>query len=143
MITPSGHSPIIRCEIPLRVRYAETDPQGVVHNSRYAVYFEMGRTELMRLNGYSYKALEEQGFDLVVAKLSCRFHAPARYDDELILITTLSHWDRVRIEHSYELLRASDKRRLTTGQTTLVHIDREGKLQPAPEFLFPEAPQAR
>lgn len=136
----SGHCPITRCEIAFRVRYAETDPQGVVHHSRYAIYFEMGRTELLRLNGYNYKDLEDQGILLAMTKLTCRFHAPARYDDELKLITTLTRIDRVRIEHEYELLRVADLRRLTTAQTTLVHIDRFGKLQPMPPFLYTEPP---
>ncbi|MBN1846589.1 MAG: acyl-CoA thioesterase, partial [Sedimentisphaerales bacterium] len=93
------------CTIPIRVRYCEVDRMNAVHHSRYAVYFEMGRTELLRANGYDYRALEEQGILLVIAKMEVRFKAPARYDDELELTCRLTRCDRVRIEHEYELVR--------------------------------------
>ncbi len=123
------------CQIPIRVRYYEADRQDAVHHSNYARYFEMGRTELLRVNGYDYRTLEDKGIALVVARLECRFRFPARYDDELVLTTQVGKVDRVRLEHIYTLQRASDKRLIAEGKTVLVHIDREGKLQALPEFL--------
>lgn len=126
------------CTISLRVRYAEVDRQGAVHHSRYPVYFEMGRTELLRANGMDYRTLEESGCLLVVAKLECRFKSPARYDDELELTTTMTRADRARLEHHYELVRPADTKRIATGATTLVHVNAAGQLQPIPEFLYPK-----
>jgi len=129
---------ITSCEMNLRVRYYEVDRQNAVHHSVYPVYFEMGRTELLRVNGYDYKVLEDKGIVLVVAKLECRYRSPARYDDELVLKTSLEKVDRVRLDHQYELRRINDKSLLVQGKTTLVHIDRSGKLQGLPGFLRPE-----
>ena len=132
---------ITTCQIPIRVRYNEVDRQNAVHHSRYAVYFEIGRTELLRLNGHDYKTLEDRGIWLVVARLECRFKAPARYDDDLVLTTKLGQADRVRLEHRYELLRLADQRVIVLGSTVLVHVDQQGKLQPLPAFLIPENPE--
>ncbi len=123
------------CQIPIRVRYCEVDRQNALHHSRYAIYFEMGRTELLRTNGLDYKTLEDKGIWLVVAKLECRFHHPAHYDDELILTTTTTKTDRVRLEHSYVLTRPADNRLIAEGKTLLVHVDQTGQLQPLPDFL--------
>ena len=126
---------ISECKINLRVRYYEVDRQRAVHHSNYAGYFEMGRTELLRINGYDYKTLEESGVILVVAKLECRFRSPARYDDVLEVHTKVKKVDRVRLEHAYTIRRESDNRIIAEGGTTLVHVDAEGKLQSIPEYL--------
>ena len=73
----------------VRVRYCECDPMGVVHHANYAVWFEMGRTEMLRSQGGNYRDLEAAGRFLVVVDLSTRFKKPARYDDELTLATHL------------------------------------------------------
>ena len=80
--------------LDIRVRYAECDPMGVVHHTVYPVWFEMGRTELLRATGASYREFEEQGLFLVVVRLDVRYRQPARYDDELQLHTRL---DRYRL----------------------------------------------
>ena len=128
---------IEECTIGLRVRYSEVDRMGVAHNSRYAVYFEEGRTELLRRNGMDYKTLEDAGVFLVVARLEVRFKAPARYDEELELTTRVGRVDRVRLTHEYTMTRPADRRIIATGKTELVHVDRDGRLQPLPEFLAP------
>ena len=133
---PAGN--VTSCEIPIRVRYCEVDRQNAVHHSRYAVYFEMGRTELLRANGYDYKSLEDAGTLLVVARLEIRYKAPAHYDDQLVLTTRRGKADRARLEHLYELIRPADGRIIAQGKSILVHVDGAGKLQPLPEFLFPE-----
>ncbi len=134
----AGYCNITECETPVRVRYYEVDRQNAVHHSVYSRYFEMGRTELLRVNGYDYKTLEDNGFILVVARLDCRFRAPARYDDELIIHTQTGKIDRVRLEHLYTIKRISDKRIIAEGRTELVHVDMTGRLQPLPDLLRPE-----
>src|SRR3954447_4271665 len=123
-------------EITIRVRYAETDRMGLLHHANYLVYFEQARTELLRAQGIAYKDLEDQGFLLVLTKVQVRYRSPARYDDVLILRTTVVRTTLVKIEHRYEVLR--DGTLLAEGETTLGCVDREGKVQALPEFLRSE-----
>jgi acyl-CoA thioester hydrolase len=74
----------------IRVRYSETDAMGFLHHSNYLCYFEIGRTELFRAQGGSYRRMEELGLYFVVAKIDVRFRRPARYDDLLTLKTEIS-----------------------------------------------------
>ena len=127
-------------EIEIRVRYSETDAMGVLHHSNYLSYFEMGRTELLRASGGSYRDMEERGRFLVVTKVGVQYRASARYDDLLTLKTTLSKISFAKLEHAYEIRR--DGQLLTTGETTLACVDREGKVQRMSE-LFPELFQSR
>lgn len=120
-------------EIQIRVRYAETDRMGLLHHANYLVYFEQGRTELLRAQGFTYKRMEDEGFFLVLAKASVRFRHPAHYDDLLTLRTTLTRTTAVRIEHRYELLR--EGMLIAEGETTLACVDRDGRLQALPEWL--------
>lgn len=120
-------------ELQFRVRYAETDQMGVVHHSRYFVYFEMGRTEALRATGIDYRSLEEQGFLLVISKVGCKFKSPARYDDLLTLRTTVVRRTQVRIDHCYKLYR--DSTLLAEGETTIACVDKEGRPQALPPEL--------
>ncbi|HWY88799.1 MAG TPA: thioesterase family protein [Gemmataceae bacterium] len=120
-------------EVTIRVRYAETDRMGLLHHANYLVYFEQGRTELLRSLGVSYRDMEDQGFLLVLTKVLVRYRSPARYDDLLTLRTTVMRTTLVKIEHRYELLR--DGLLLAEGETTLGCVDREGKVQPLPATL--------
>ncbi len=122
------------CDIEIRVRYAEVDQMGVLHHSRYWEYFEMGRTELLRLGGVTYRNVEATGALLVMTKCSARFIAPARYDDALVLTTTMTRMTTARIDHSYELRRADDEL-LATADTTLACIDRDGKIIAIPDIV--------
>ena len=140
-MTSSPHPCTITSGVyPFRVRYAEVDRQNAVHHSRYAVYFEAARTELLRDNGYDYADLEAAGIFLVVAKMDFRFKAPARYDDRITCHVSITRADRVRIEHAYRLVRDSDHALLVTANTTLVCIDASGKLQEIPAFLRQQNP---
>jgi acyl-CoA thioester hydrolase len=123
----------IYCDTEIRVRYAETDRMGFLHHSHYPVYFEQGRTDLLRQRGITYREIEDTGFFLVVVKLECRFRKPARYDDVLRLRTTVQRVTPVRIEHRYEIYR--DDVLLTEGTSTLACVDREGQLMKLPEIL--------
>lgn len=120
-------------EIQIRVRYAETDRMGLLHHANYLVYFEQGRTELLRARGVAYRELEDQGFYLVVTRVLVRYRAPARYDDLLTLRTTVVRTSLVKIEHRYELLR--DGVLLAEGESTLGCVDRHGQVQPLPAVL--------
>lgn len=120
-------------EIPLRVRYAETDAMGFLHHSHYASYFEVGRTELFRAQGGDYRKLEESGRYFVVVELSCRFRKPARYDDLLALRTTVTKVGAVKLEHEYELFR--DGELLAQGRTVLACVDRDGQVQRVADVL--------
>ena len=122
-------------EIEIRVRYSETDAMGVLHHSNYLSYFEMGRTELLRASGGSYREMEERGRFLVVTKVAVQYRSPARYDDLLVLATRLARISFAKLEHAYELRRNGQL--LTTAETTLACVDRDGKVQRMSE-LFPE-----
>jgi len=119
--------------IEIRVRYCECDPMGVVHHTVYPVWFEMGRTELLRARGGSYAQMEADGLLLAVTRLEVRYRKPARYDELLTLQTTLRDVGHVKIEHTYRLLRGSEE--LVVGETTLACIDRKGRVQPVPAVL--------
>src|SRR5437667_5787851 len=120
-------------DITIRVRYAETDRMGLLHHANYLVYFEQGRTELLRSLGVAYKDLEDQGYLLVLAKAEVRYRSPARYDDLLTLRTTVVRTTTVRIDHRYELFR--DGTLVAEGSTTLACVDREGRVQALPKTL--------
>jgi acyl-CoA thioester hydrolase len=121
--------------IQIRVRYNECDPMGVAHHTAYPVWFEMGRTEVLRQSRtkVTYRDLEAQGAMLAVVSLEVKYKRPAKYDDVLELRTTVTNIGHVKIEHEYELLR--DGVLLATGRTTLACLDRNGRPQPVPEIL--------
>jgi acyl-CoA thioester hydrolase len=120
-------------EITIRVRYAETDRMGLLHHANYLIYFEQGRTELLRSHGLSYKDLEDKGYLLVLTKIEVRYRWPARYDDLLTLKTIVTRTTTVRIDHRYEL--SCDGRLLAEASSTLACVDREGRPQALPDYL--------
>jgi len=120
-------------EIPIRVRYAETDRMGLLHHANYFVYFEIGRTELLRKRGLTYRDMEDAGQLLVIVDLGCKYKRPAYYDDMLTLRTTVERVTHVKIIHKYELLR--DGKLLAEGHSTLACVDREGRPRALPESL--------
>lgn len=134
-MTDTPSRPPDSCRIDLRVRYAEVDPMGALHHSRYWVYFEMGRTELLRSAGVSYRDLERAGVFFVVARCSARFRAPARYDDLLTLTTRIVRMGQVKIDHAYELHRKEDGLLLATAETTLACVGPDGGVIPIPESI--------
>jgi acyl-CoA thioester hydrolase len=119
----------------IRVRYAETDQMGFVHHANYLVYFEIGRTELLRSTGLDYKSIEEKGYRLVVAKIDIKYRSPARYDDELLLETRIKRVTPVRIEHMYRILRGNQL--IVEGESTLACVDLNGNLCPLPPEIAP------
>ena len=124
---PETHETIIR------VRYSETDRMGLLHHANYFVYFEMGRTEMLRARGVSYREIEDAGHFLVIVDLGCKYKRPARYDDLLTVRTTVARVTHVKIVHRFEVGR--DGVLLAEGHTTLACVDRDGRPQALPDTL--------
>jgi acyl-CoA thioester hydrolase len=122
-------------EIEFRVRYPETDPGGYVHHAQYFVYFEMGRTELLRASGYTYRDMEEAGLYIVVVRAECRYHRPARYDDWLRLHTRVAKVKVATVEHEYRLFR--DNELLCEARVLLCCVDAQGSPQRLPDWIAP------
>ena len=110
-----------------RVTYRMTDQMGVVYYGNYLEFFEIGRTELLRATGIAYREMEKDGFFLPVIRSECNYRAPARYDDLLIIRTTVSRLTRVRIEFAYDIFRSSDGTRLSNGETHHAMVDAQGR----------------
>ncbi len=121
-------------EMEIRVRYQETDGQRRVHHANFLTYFEMGRTEMLRVRGKTYREFEEAGLMMVVAEASCKYRASAEYDDLLLLRTWVEKVGGASIEHGYEVIRG--KTIVATGKTIVVCVDRAGKVQRLPDWLL-------
>ncbi|MDJ0975406.1 MAG: thioesterase family protein [Planctomycetota bacterium] len=121
-------------ETQVRVRYGEVDRMGVVYHGHYLVYFEQGRTELLRSLGVTYRAVEDAGTLLVVVDTGARYYLPARYDDLLTVSTRLVDFGRIRMRFEYEVSRDGD--RLATGHTVLASTDSEGRPKRLPADLL-------
>lgn len=121
-------------EVKIRVRYAETDQMGVVYHANHFVWFEVGRVEFLRQLGFSYREMEQNdGCCIAVVDARCRYKAPARYDDEVIVRTHLKNVRGSLIHFAYELLRAGDGLLLAEGETTHIVTDGEMKSRTIPE----------
>ena len=101
----------------VRVRYAETDQMGVVYHANYVVWMEVGRVELCRAGGLPYKEIEEAGLHLAVIEASCRYIAPARYDDEIDIETAIEKATPRGIEFAYSMRNAVSGQLLAEGRT--------------------------
>ena len=113
----------------IRVRYAETDQMGVVYYANFFVWFEVGRVELLRQLGFEYKQMEaEDDCHFPVVEANCRYKSPARYDDELLLETSILAMRRSVIRFGYRLLRPekeqNEMKLLAEGETTHVTVNR-------------------
>ena len=107
-----------------RVNYSETDQMGVVYHANYFVWFEVGRVELLRQMGFSYREMEEQDQCFIaVVEARCRFKAPAHYDDEIRIRSALKHVRNSYIRFSYEAVRVSDGELLAEGDTMHIVTD--------------------
>jgi acyl-CoA thioester hydrolase len=121
--------------VEVRVRYPEVDRMGVAHHSHHFVWFEIGRTELMRSRGVDYRRLEDEGIFLPVVEASCAYHAPARYDDRLRVHTQIELAGGVRVAFSYRIERQPDGRLLATGSTRHAAVDRSGRPRRLPRTI--------
>jgi len=121
--------------VQVRVRYPEVDRMGVAHHANHFVWFEIGRTELMRARGIDYRRLEDEGILLPVIEAACAYHAPARYDDLLRVRTHVEAASAVRVSFSYRIEREPDGRLLATGSTRHAAVDRSGRPRRLPATL--------
>jgi len=119
----------------VRVRYAETDQMGIAWHGEYLAWFEVGRTDLLRGCGCTYRDLEAQGLRLPVIEVQARFLRPALYDDVLEIRTRLTDLRKVRVTFAYEVLREGTEGPLATGSTSHAALDREGRPCRIPEDL--------
>ncbi|MGA9529753.1 MAG: thioesterase family protein [Terriglobales bacterium] len=121
-------------ETRIRVRYAETDQMGVVYHSNHFIWFEVGRVELLRQLGFSYKEMETaDGCFIAVVEARCRYKAPVHYDDEVIVRTYLKHVREKVIHFGYELLGAEKRQVLAEGDTIHIVADVQMKPRKLPE----------
>lgn len=132
---------MVKGEINLRVRYSETDKMGYVYYGNYAAYLEVGRVELMRQLGLSYRKLEDDGIMLPVADFHIKYIKPAYYDDEITVITKIVRKPVTKIEFEYEMYNKEGVL-LNTAETLLVFVDIKSKrpCKAPKEFLEKTAP---
>ena len=125
--------------VKARVRYGETDQMGVVYHANYLSFFEIARTELIRLRGVAYSALEKEGLRLMVTEAGLKYHSPGRYDDVLVITARLSESGPARVRFDYEVRREGEDELLVTGHTVLASIGEDGRpcrLPPALREIF-------
>ena len=116
------------CETRLRVRYAETDQMGVVYHSNYIIWFEVGRVELLRQLGFSYRDMEQQDkIHIAVVNVSCRFKSPALYDDLVLVRTRLVKVRDSLLHFGYEIVRDADGSSLAEGESVHLVVNSEFK----------------
>jgi acyl-CoA thioester hydrolase len=121
--------------INLRVRYSETDKMGVVYHANYFTWFEIGRCELLRTIGRSYREMEASGFGLPVIEAHCEYKSPARYDDELQLKTWGKLLSPARVEFTYEITRPTDGALNAIGRTVHAALNTSGRPCRLPDYI--------
>ena len=120
-------------EARVRVRYAETDQMGVVYHANYLIWFEVGRVEFIRQLGMDYKSMEQEENALIaVVEATARYKAPARYDDELLIRTSLAGLRGSIVRFRYAVLRAADELLLCEGETVHIVVGRDMKRREMP-----------
>jgi acyl-CoA thioester hydrolase len=125
---------MMMAEARVRVRYAETDQMGVVYHANYLVWFEVGRVEFIRQMGLDYRSMEQdENAMIAVVEATARYKAPARYDDELIVRTTLAGVRGSIVRFRYAVVRVADELLLCEGETVHLVVDRDMKRREMPE----------
>jgi acyl-CoA thioester hydrolase len=118
------------------VSYGETDAMGVVYYANYAHLFERARGQLIRERGMSYAEVERRGVILPVRELACRFIAPARYDDEVVVRCAVGVWGRASLTFFYEVYGPPDRQKLLcTGQTQHACVGPDYRPMAVPAWL--------
>jgi len=112
---------------PVRVRYADTDQMGFAYYAHYLRWFEIGRAEMLRSLGTSYRSVEEAGTSLPVVQAHCRYLRPARYDDLIVIETGVLRLSRASVRFAYRVLRETGEEKLALGITEHCFMDRDGK----------------
>jgi acyl-CoA thioester hydrolase len=123
----------------IRVRYAETDTMGVVYYANYLVWFEVGRTEWLRVTGATYRQLEAEGTSLPVIAAHCEYHRPLRYDDEADVRARATLLSPTRLRFDYQVVPVGADTPSTTGWTEHCGLGTDGRprrLPPVVKRLF-------
>lgn len=120
--------------VPIRVRFADTDAQGVVHNAQYLVWFEVARVEYLREFAGGYQALRDRGIEALVLESFCRYRLPAVFDDELAVHTRCTGVRGARFRFEYAIARGDEL--VADGHTEHACVD-AATLRPTrtPEWL--------
>lgn len=108
-----------------QVRYYETDMMGVVHHSNYIRWFEEARIEFMRDIGLSYKTMEEEGVQIPVVSINCKYKKPALFDDSVIILSSVKKYNGIVIELEYKVINEKNGEELATGESSHCFVDRE------------------
>ena len=124
------------CETRLRVRYAETDKMGVVYYANYFVWMEIGRTDYCKSIGFNYREMENDDANMAVVDASCRYIAPARYDDEILVRTFVERLSRRLISFVYAISDGSTGKLLAEGKTVHIPVGKDGKTCSIPERYY-------
>ena len=122
ILTPKSHASVVR------VRYAETDQAGMAHHSAFLPWFEVGRVELLRALGKPYQEFEAEGLHFPVREAFCRYWLPARFDDELLITTTIEEVGGASTRFGYRITRATDATLIAEGHTLHACVDNQGKV---------------
>ena len=120
---------------PYRVIYGDTDTMGIVYHANYLRWFEMGRTELFRHLGLPYREIEARGLMLLVSEVTGKYIAPARYDDVMLIHTTLNTTFRAGMQFDYTITNQDATVTHTTGTTWHAFINAQGKVVRPPGFI--------
>jgi acyl-CoA thioester hydrolase len=120
----------------MRVRYAETDKMGVVYYANYFVWMEIGRTDYCKSVGFSYRDMEDEDANMAVVDASCRYVAPARYDDEILVRTTTDRVSRRLVSFVYEIYNGATGKLLAEGKTVHITVGKDGKTCSIPERYY-------
>ena len=126
---------MLKHQTTYRVIYGDTDKMGIAYYGNYLRWFEIGRTEMIRSWGFSYKNLEKEGVFLPVSEAYCKFLASAQYDDILVIHTVLDTNVKAGLKFNYEVSNQADKKLLTTGFTKHAFMDSRGRVVRPPMFL--------
>ena len=123
-------------ETRFRVRYAETDKMGVVYYANYFVWMEVGRTDYCKTVGFSYRDMERDDANMAVADASCRYIAPARYDDEILVRTSVERLSRRLVTFVYSISNSATGQLLAEGKTVHITVSKDGKTCSIPERYY-------
>jgi acyl-CoA thioester hydrolase len=124
-------------EARIRVRYAETDQMGVVYYANYLVWMEVGRVHFCKTRGFDYRDMErEDGIILAVTECNCRYVFPARFDDEVVIQTSLEDADPRMVTFRYQMSLADGGRKVASGHTRHLFLDRQLERSRLPQKYF-------
>jgi len=118
-----------------RVIYGDTDNMGQAYYGNYFRWFEIGRSEMFRSLGLPYKAVEEHGIFLPVAESHCKYASPAKYDDILVIETSLDSTLKAGLKFNYRIFKEDGRTLIAEGYTKHPCVNREGRVVRPPQFL--------